>query len=196
MSICSLPLSSRIQTFPSLPSPSGTVGKLWAGLGSKPCQVQAVLATSVLSQGTGMSRPWEEHGDCPTVPAGRCSSFSIIHRALVTAGLCSPLLPSSAACAWFGHLFARCFLFAFQHLVVQSPLFIPAASCHHGPPANAWRHADQSPGDSLTLFCRANGNGSMKLVKPIDPLGNFLLLVRQRGISLAISNTAGRLQGQ
>lgn len=36
----------------------------------------------------------------------------------------------------------------------------------------------------------------MKLVKPIDPLANFLLLVRQRGISLTISNAAGRPQGQ
>lgn len=36
----------------------------------------------------------------------------------------------------------------------------------------------------------------MQLVKPIDPLANFLLLVRQRAISLAISNAAGRPQGQ
>ena len=146
-----------------------------------------------------MSKPWEEHGDCPTFPAGRGSSFSLVCREPVTAGVCSLLLPSSAVCAWFGDLFARCFLFAFQHFVVHSPLFIPAASCHHGPPADVWRHADQSPGDSLTLFCRANGNGLMKLVKPIDPLANFsifLLRACRCGISLAISNPVGRTQGQ
>lgn len=148
-----------------------------------------------------MSRPWEERGDCPTVPAGRGSSFSLICREPVTVGVCSLLLPSSGACSWFGvgDLFSRCLLFAFQHFVVLSTLFIPAASCHHGPHPDMWRYTDWSPGDSLTLFCGANGNGSRKLVKPIHPLANFsilLLLARQCRISLAISSAVGRRQGQ
>lgn len=197
VSVCNLPLSSRIQSFPSLPSLSGAVGKLWAGLGNKPRRAKSVLATSTLSQGTlaGLKHPGLGKG-AVTVPAGRGSSLSLVHREPVTTGLCSLLLPSSAACAWFGDLFARCFLFAFQHFVVESPLFIPAASCHRGPPANVWRRTDQSPGDSLTLFCRAN---SMKLVKPINPLANFsvfLLLARRCGILLAVSNAVGRTRGQ
>ncbi|XP_010114902.1 PREDICTED: cilia- and flagella-associated protein 20 [Chlamydotis macqueenii] len=35
----------------------------------------------------------------------------------------------------------------------------------------------KSPRDSLTHFSKANGNGSMKVVKPIDPLANFSIFL-------------------